>query len=258
MNNSTLVFSIALNGYQWLYRKQLNSHKRFAQKYGYQYICVSRPFVSTLGVECCWLKLTLMREAFRAGYNNVMFLDADAFVQKSCPAISEVFSHNKYLYMAKGYSKRFNSGVIIAQNHPKTSQWLSTIINSRFNNIKAENSVGWGENGHIIEHSKNCDFISELNHKWNNTFDEQLNDFIRHQNYGPLRTSALDNFIHKVIFSLSARALSVIKVFRSHDKHTDLLDQETKKILTIYPAFSQIPLVGLKPGSKKITRFNFS
>lgn len=240
MTNKTLVFSIALNGYQWMYQNELSSHKRYANTYGYDYQNVTRPSFSALGVECCWLKLTLMREALSGGYDTVMFIDADATVKNNCPAVESLFIENKHLYMAKGYSKRFNSGVLIARNCPQITEWLTRVINSRLQPIKDENSVGWGENGHIIELSKNCPFICEIEQRWNNTYDHQLNDFIQHKNCGPLRTAIIDNFSHRIIFFLSYRILKLIHSFNFLKKRLapeNVLENETNKIVKRYPEF---------------------
>lgn len=240
MSNKTLIFSVALNSYQWMYRKELASHKRYAQRYGYDHQAVTRPYFSALGVECCWLKLTLMRAALLAGYQSVMFIDADATVKYNCPALETLFEPTKNLYMAKGYSKRFNSGVLIARNNHQVIDWLTRVIDSRMQHISHENSVGWGENGHIIALSHHCPFICEIDQRWNNTCDANLSDFIQHKNCGPLRTSFIYNFIHRVIFFLSYRVLSIIKRFEYLNKRItpdNILDNETAKIISIYPDF---------------------
>ena len=240
MTNKTLVFSIALNGYQLMYQKELSSHERYAKSHGYDYQNVTRPSFSALGVECCWLKLTLMRSALVGGYDTVMFIDADATVKDNCPALESVFIEHKLLYMAKGYSKRFNSGVLIARNSPQITEWLTRVINSRMQPIMDKNSVGWGENGHIIELSNDCDFIGEIDQRWNNTYDYQLNDFIQHKNCGPLRKGLLDNFLHKIIFCLSYRVLKFINNFSFLQERLtpeNVLENETSKIIKLYPYF---------------------
>ncbi len=242
MENKTLILSIALNGYQWIYNKELKSHKQYAQKYGYAHQAVTRPYISALGVECCWLKLTLMRTALLSGYDTVLFLDADAMVSPRCPPLIKAFQKNKYIYMAKGYSNRFNSGVLIARNNVRTIEWLTRVINARLNKVQKENDVGWGENGHVIELSKAISFIVELDQKWNNTFDYQLNDYIRHHNCGPMRTSFIKIFFHKVVFFLSARILAFINRYplNSGQKQVEnVLLHETNKILSIYPKLAR-------------------
>jgi lipopolysaccharide biosynthesis glycosyltransferase len=221
MKQKILILSIALNGYQWMYQKELKSQQYYARKYGYVYQAVTRPFISLLGVECCWLKLTLIRTALLSGYDNVLFLDADTMVHPNCPELNKVFQNGKYVYMAKGYSNRFNSGVLIARNHLKTIDWLTCVIDARFNKVRKENYVGWGENGHVIEFSKGVSFIVELDKKWNNTFDNHLKDYIRHRNCGPMRTNYFNILFHKVVFFLSARILTFLN-------HNQLLD-DTKQ-----------------------------
>jgi len=246
MNKDTLVFSIALNGYQWRYHKYLKSHLAFANKFGYQYQAVTKPFLSQLGIECCWLKLTLMHTALLAGYKYVIFLDADAFVQENCPDIKTIIEEDKYLYMAKGYSKRFNSGVMIVKNNPLIREWVSNIINNRAVTIEPKNDVGWGENSHIIQYSHGCNFVKELPTQWNNTYDIYLNDFIRHQNFGPLRSGFFDNCLHKVMFGIANRTMRLYRLLRTLRKETpccDLLMAETQKVLAIYPCFSKTPLM---------------
>ncbi|PHR85011.1 MAG: hypothetical protein COA59_03995 [Colwellia sp.] len=241
MANKTLIFSIALNGYQWIYKKELDSHKNYANKNGYDYQAITRPYFSSLGVECCWLKLTLMRTALLAGYQHVVFIDADAMVKHNCPAIETLFIDNKYIYMAKGYSNRFNSGVLIVRNKTEVIDWLTRVIDSRILTVANKNSVGWGENGHIIELSQNCPFIQEIDQRWNNTYDNNMADFIHHKNCGPLRTNLIDNFLHKLIFCLSYRILTLTKSFKLLNKKNifdNKLDNETDKIITIYPHFT--------------------
>lgn len=248
MTNKTLIFSIALNGYQWMYKKELESHKHYANKYDYDYQAVTRPYFSSLGVECCWLKLTLMRTALAAGYQRVMFIDADAKVTRNCPAIETLFIDNKHIYMAKGYSNRFNSGVLIVRNNKQVIDWLTRVIDSRMLSVANKNSVGWGENGHIIELSQNCPFIQEIDQRWNNTYDHNMTDFIHHKNCGPLRTGFIENFIHRLIFCLSHRVLTSMNSVRFFKKlkgldnefNTELnseLKNETDKVITLYPNF---------------------
>jgi hypothetical protein len=199
MQKNTLILSIALNGYQWLYRDCINSQRAYAQKNAYQYLVITRPYFTALGVECCWLKLTLMLEALKAGYDTVLFVDADAYINSAADNLETLRQSNKYLYLAKSYSGRFNSGVILVNNHFKTRQWLQDVISARNRSVLPEHDVGWGENGHIIQHTENCEFVSTLDRRWNNTYDIHLKDYIRHFSFGPLRRNIFLNLSHKVL-----------------------------------------------------------
>jgi hypothetical protein len=236
MENKTLVFSIALNGYQWMYHKQLKSHRQYAKKHQYVHQAITRPFLTTLGVECCWLKLTLMREALLCGYDTVLFLDADTQVNDNCPDLNQITQGNKYIYMAKGYSNRFNSGVVLVKNNIKTMHWLNQIIDARHHTVKKENDVGWGENGHIIEMSKGLSCVAELDQRWNNTHDYHLDDYIRHHNCGPMRTRFIYKIFHRAIFFFSARFQALLNCSNrlNNKPDTDSLIKETAIILSIY------------------------
>jgi hypothetical protein len=243
MKNNVLVFSIALNGYQWLYKDCIASHKRYAYRHNYTYQVVTRPYATSIGVECCWLKLTLIVEALESGYDNVLFVDADAFIQTHTPKVNSVLLPEKYLYLAKSYSGRYNSGVILIKNHSKVRRLFKTIITARHKPILAENDVGWGENGHIIQYTKDCKFVSTLNRSWNNTYDLELNDYIRHFSFGPLRTNLWLNLSHKALARLT-KLFSKCDVFiktksRSYS-HEDKLTKLTASVLQRYSEFSRI------------------
>jgi lipopolysaccharide biosynthesis glycosyltransferase len=90
--------------------------------YGYEYLVITRPYFTALGVECCWLKLTLLLEALNAGYDTVLFVDADAYINTTAHELERLLEPDKYLYLAKSYSGRFNSGVILVNNHFKIRQ----------------------------------------------------------------------------------------------------------------------------------------
>lgn len=235
----TLVFSIALNGYQWLYPEHLASHKSYADKNNYDHVLITKPVISKLGMECCWLKLTLMKTALENGYKNVMFVDADAYINNSCPPVKSIFQKEKYLYMAFGYTERFNTGVMIARYSSELIYWLDNVIDCRNQDIPTIDSTGWGENGHIIHFSKQVDFIVQLHHRWNNTFDSNLQDHIRHFSNGPMRSSKLKSFAHYVLRRVSSLfAKYSLKVqLKSACQNNDLLRQEATKVANIYPQF---------------------
>jgi hypothetical protein len=241
MSSNVLVFSVALNGYQWLYKRCIASHKRYANKHGYEYQVVSRPYATTIGVECCWLKLTLMLQALENGYDTVLFVDADAYIQTHAPKLEGVFLPNKYLYLAKSYSGRYNSGVILIKNNPDVCLLLSKIIAARYQAISPENDVGWGENGHIIEFTQRCDLVSTLNRSWNNTYDPELNDYVRHFSFGPLRTNLWLNLSHKLLARstrLITKIIGWLSVKTNIDEGHDELTNLTRSVLKRYGRFT--------------------
>jgi hypothetical protein len=243
MSGNTLVFSIALNGYQWLYKHCIESHKRYALAQGYKYEVVTYPAMTAVGVECCWLKLTLLKAALEAGYETVCFIDADALVKPHTPAFETTFEPGKYLYLAKSYSERFNSGVIIVRNHHKIRLWVDQVIARRHLNVERQNDVCWGENGHIIQQTQQCTFVSTLDSRWNNTYDKTLDDYIRHFNHGPLRESRTLKTIH-FLLSRTTRLLtktkSLINKYSCQKVNDDPLQRLTGDVLTHYSSFHRL------------------
>jgi hypothetical protein len=229
MANKTLVFSIALNGYQWLYRHCIDSQRAYAQHHGYEYLVISRPYFTSLGVECCWLKLTVLLEALKAGYDTVLFVDADAYIKPSAHQLESLLQPDKYLYLAKSYSGRFNSGVILVNNHFKIRQWLVEVISARHLSVLPEYDVGWGENGHIIEYTQNCGFVCTLDRRWNNTYDIQLSDYIRHFSFGPLRQNFFLNLSHKLL----GRVTRMLTKFQGYARTLDLLNSHQDPLIKL-------------------------
>jgi hypothetical protein len=245
MKDKVLVFSIALNGYQWLYKDCIASHKRYADRYGYTYQVVTRPYATSIGVECCWLKLTLMIEALGNGYDAVLFVDADAYIQTHAPELSIVLLPDKFVYLAKSYSGRYNSGVMLIKNLSKVRRLLNTIITARDQPILPENDVGWGENGHIIQYTKNCQFVSTLNRSWNNTYDLELNDYIRHFSFGPLRTNLWLNLSHKTlsrVTKLFSKCQAFTEIISLSYPREDKLTKLTALVLQRYSEFGRVSL----------------
>ncbi|MFT5277492.1 MAG: hypothetical protein ACI97K_002634 [Glaciecola sp.] len=242
MKPDLLIFSIALNGYQYLYRDCVESHRTYAKKHDYCYQVVSRPFITELGSECCWLKLTLSLSAFNAGYQKVLFVDADAFINQDAPAIENIIQAGKHVYLAKSYTGRFNSGVIFMLNHQETITWLQKILASRMTSVSNADSVGWGENGHIIKHSKNRTFIETIDSRWNNTYDPDLDDYIRHFCYGPLRQNRLLSFCHRIISKITrgiTKSKCIANKYKLYTQQKDPLKTLTDLVLEHYPRFKQ-------------------
>ncbi len=183
----TLVFSIAFKGYQYLYENFLASHQAYAERFGYNFLAISKPGFCFLGMECAWLKLSVLHRALQLGYDTVMFVDADACIAENAPAIESCLQAGKYLYMARGYSGRFNSGVIIARNHAELREDLRRLLAAPHTPIPAEDQVGWGENGHLIHLARRRAYVGELDWRWNNNYQLEQADFIRHYSAGPMR-----------------------------------------------------------------------
>lgn len=240
MKSDLLIFTVALNGYQCLYKDCIASHKRYAKKHGYSYQAVCRPFFTVLGSECCWLKLSLTLSAFDAGYQKVLFVDADAYINKDAPKIEKAMRPDKYVYLAKSYTGRFNSGVIFMQNHEETIAWLKKILSQQMTPVSPTDSVGWGENGHIIKYAKNRTFIETIDRRWNNTYDPELDDYIRHFCFGPLRQNLVFSLCHKAIArttKLIIKLKCIASKYTLYTQKKDPLKTLTDVVIKNYPCF---------------------
>ena len=255
-----IVFSVALNGYQWRYKSLLASHKNYAKDQGYHYVAVTQPVISLLGEEVAWLKVKLILEAMKAGYDWVVFLDADTRVAEHAPPIHQVAMPNKHFYACKGYSGRLNSGVLVIENTKCTYQLFSKIINHATHPIPKEDDVGWGENGHVIHYTKHCDFLLFIDNRWNNNQNPTLTDYIRHYSQGPLHDSFKPPFIHHCFERSYHYVLATLKrihrltlIHNTNDKaHNKLqfyhqLNALTQTVLRRYPLFKRIPQTNQHP-----------
>lgn len=208
---NVLVFSIGLNGYEHLYRNNFETHQCYARMHGYHYVCVQKPSYTTLGMECAWLKVTLMIRALHKGYHWVVFLDADTQVNSDTPPITALEAEDKSLYVARGYSGRFNSGVLIVKNCHQVLRYFERVLAHAEMPLPSEDDVGWGENGHLIYFSKYRHFVHYLDQRWNNNAAPDLDDYIRHYSYGPLRELYRPGIGDKIAYWVCHYKLALLK-----------------------------------------------
>lgn len=200
-NVSTLVYTVALNGYHWRYAELIQSQRDYAARNNYQYVCVNRPLINPLGLETAWLKLTLALAALEAGYETVFYVDADARIRPETPALDTLFVVGKYIYAARGYSGRINSGILLFRQSATACEKLREILSNIDCDLPESDDVGWGENGHVIHYLNHWSGFAELPPVWNNNHTPALQDFIRHYSAGPLRAE----FIPRPHLALAAR-----------------------------------------------------
>lgn len=240
MNKNMLIFSLALNGYDKLYKEYLTSQKRYAQKLGADYEVVTKPGITLLARECCWLKLYLMRRALEAGYQWVLFLDADCHVRDSAPDIRQVHKPGKSIYMANGFSGRHNSGVILLSNHADSKVFLDTVLVNKDIELPDCDQVGWGENGHVIHFARHNPMVETISHRWNNTWENNNNDYIRHTNCGPLRQGKWAGLFHTLIRKTSKVLSGLHRMPIGKERFVDhQLRVCLNRISARYPVFSR-------------------
>jgi hypothetical protein len=184
-----LLYSIAQNGYAYCFRPCLRSQRDYAERYGYRYAAVSRPLRVPDPALSAWLKVPLMLRSLEAGYDRVMFVDADCEIRRAAPGISEVSLGDESLHMAVGRSGRLNSGVIVARRDPDAIRFLERTMDSITEEIsEADRADLKYENGNLIHCARTLGGVAPLDPRWNNTQDPAAVDYIRHFT-GPMRTA---------------------------------------------------------------------
>jgi hypothetical protein len=182
-----LVFSLALNYYEKIYGRNIDTHRRYTAKFNFDYLMFNEPGFTPLLMESAWLKIPLLVCALRAKYDWVMYLDIDTCVQERAPDFRSVFEDGKDIYLAPGFTNRINSGVVIVKNCLSSETKLIDILRHAGCEKPPEDRVGWGENGDFIYGLKNYSGLKILSKEWNNNHQPLLKDFIRHYSAGPLR-----------------------------------------------------------------------
>ena len=214
-----LVFSIAVNGYQHIFRDNIHSHKAYAKKNHYEYICIEKPnHISN--TEAAWLKIYLICMALKHGYDWVMFVDADCKIKPHTPAFTELEEPNKSIYCALGFSGHINSGVIIIKNTYESRFFFNTV------KINCERSVplpDWGENSHMIFYGNYCKNLKIIGKEWNNNSNLNMDDYIRHYCSGtPMRTTMTLSRKGKFYFyknKLSSKLKKIFSIPVEDNKH---------------------------------------
>lgn len=179
MVKNTLLFTIATNGYDEIYKDYLIAHQNYADKYDYKYVAFTKsPSYGISGTNSAWLKVAVILKALKKGYNNVFFIDADALIRDYTPPIESIFCPDKYIYMSVESSGNFNSGVIIVINHEKSIQFFEKLLLRAdipgFLLPKSDRCLY--ENGHVINLAKNSPIVQIIDPKWNYTYNTVLQE----------------------------------------------------------------------------------
>ncbi len=194
----TLVFSIALKGYSQLFKNCISSQRKYCEKHGMDYVLVDKSPRQLLPIEAAWLKLFLLREALYTNkYNWIAFIDADCEIRDFSPSfILDLVKYDpsKSIFLAKGFSGRINSGVIILKNTSEALLYLNNVINNGDLPVPKEDEALY-ENGHMIHFGKSNPAVQIMEwEEWNNNHDINKNSFIQHYSGGILREQYLKRY----------------------------------------------------------------
>lgn len=171
-------------GYDEAFEDAVVSQQEYCTKQGYDYVCVAQPGSPVLGRENIWLKALLLYGALLKN-NYVLYLDTDVGIKPDCPPLDTALSDGQSIGVVAGHSGRVNAGVILARKTRFALDFFAKWAASLGKPIAAQHDVGWGENGHLIRLGQQFG-IQLLDTRWNNTFDPELDDYMRHYT-GPLR-----------------------------------------------------------------------
>jgi hypothetical protein len=235
--SATLLFTIGLNGYAEKYKDFVTSQRRYAERNGYVYLVVTRPSEKYGPSEAAWLKIAVMNDALSAGYQRVAFIDCDAEVRSSAPSLEAAFDidPHAYVYMARGNTGRFNSGVQIVRNGEPSRAFFREVWRRMGTPIDPGDDVGWGENGHIIQLSHEVEFLAELPRCWNNMqLPPPTPEFVRHHT-GPI-DDAEDRLSAQVQYPTTRREKSKPSLGRltTRPEHSALLISRAHQLATEY------------------------
>jgi hypothetical protein len=187
MSKKSLVYTIAVNGYSAAYRQCIKTQEQYATRTGAEFVVVDRPARLPETALAAWLKVPVMLSGLRAGYDWVTYIDADCAVSDEAPAPCAVDDGQNHVFMGLGRTGRLNSGVMIARGTELGAGFFQRVYDSAGEQIPAEDRAHLKyENGNIIYVSKLLDTVGVLDKKWNNTFDPEIQDYIRHF-AGPMR-----------------------------------------------------------------------
>lgn len=177
-----------MNGYRWAWRTCIRSQRRYAARFGFDYVCVDPPWTIP-PADAAWLKLALLARVLERGhYAWTLFVDADAEVRAPCPDFRRSLADDCDVGLAAGHSGRPNSGVIVVRRGERSLAFVRAVLADHDGAVAPADAAPY-ENGHVIKHAPAHATVGRLERRWNNTLDPNLDDWIRHYT-GPMRTHA--------------------------------------------------------------------
>lgn len=201
----SLIFTIAQNGYGFAYSRCIASQAAYAKAIGAEFVVVNKPMRVAESALSAWLKIPLLKSALNAGWDSVAYIDADCEVKGGAPHFSLPLqqSGSSNVHMALGRSGRVNSGVMLAQPTESSIGFLERVMQSITEAIPDDDRRDLKfENGNVIYVNRILEPVGPLATEWNNTFDPDLPDFIRHYT-GVLRAE----YRQSAAFSLTNKIL---------------------------------------------------
>lgn len=232
----TLCFTVALNLFDRRFSRLNHSRQNYARRFKFEYVCVNKPFFTTLGHSTKWMKVVLTLAALKEGFSEVLFLDGDVECRDCSPNIFLDLNENKTFFMANGFSGRPNAGVVVVRRGAENV--LIEILRNRLNPVPREDRVrDDGENGHMIFASKNYEGFSLLDQKWNNNAFVDADDYFRHYSAGPMRETYQFDWKERLAARTSAYFVRSARLLRIEPESLDSL---ALRVVRRYPVFGTV------------------
>lgn len=182
--NEVLVFTIATNGYDEIFKEYIASQEDYAKSQGYDFLVFrGRPKSGISGSDSAWLKVPLILKALNEGYRKILFLDSDCMVMPHTPPIESMYKRDGLFYMAKdGREDIFNTGVMMIINDDRTIKLFRRILN--FSDVPGfffpKRFQALYEMGHIVYFSRDKQWLKEIERKWNDNTNEVTGHYVLH------------------------------------------------------------------------------
>lgn len=257
-HSKVLVFSIALIGYDQIFRYCIDSHRAYCQQHDYDYVLIDKfPGVPDKE-EATWLKIILIIEALKAGYDWVFFIDADCEVRLHTPAIAAIKRSGKSIYLAPGHSGFINAGILITESAPESMNFFKNVLDSAGQDlpelsIPELSTLAWSENPNIVHFAKNNDAVCLLEHRyWNNNTDLDPESYVIHYSSGTFRAFYLEKYASQVA-QMQGKVLrkiytTYLQSFPKRDSLKLRLDKYKSFYASHYPVFQkQASVAGVAP-----------
>ncbi|TCK28429.1 FkbM family methyltransferase [Ancylobacter aquaticus] len=183
---------IATNGFQHLWMSCIDSHKRYADRYGFDYKLITTNEYPELTPH--WSKVRVCINFLSEGH-DVLLIDSDAYVRATTPRFTDLLRTDSEhdIFIVNGWSGRPNSGVVVFRGGKNCTalRFLEECLSNRNKEIPEEDKVTeYGENGHFIHFLKQDQFSTKtriLDDRWNKIKPPaRPDDFIIHYT-GPMR-----------------------------------------------------------------------
>jgi len=166
------LLCIASDNYKEKYLPCIKSQEQYSLKMDYDYILISGPDDSRNWKRA---KVEELYKLINLTNDDIVLIDGDCYIKKSCPAFSNFINKERSIYYAHGKPNRLNSGFIYFKNNLRSKKFINDLKEKLENPVpkgKGYFVTSEGENGHVIwlkdvYEKNNLNIFQEISKKWN-------------------------------------------------------------------------------------------